>query len=97
MTSNIVLSNVEYDVVGTRPIRPDGVDKVTGRAEYGADVKLTGLLHAKILRSPHAHARIKSIDTSAAEAHPGVYAVVTGKDLPSRPRPGRSWGTVTFR
>ena len=82
MTSNIVLSQVEYDVVGTRPVRPDGVDKVTGRAQYGADIRFTDLLHGKILRSPHSHARIVSIDTSQAEAHPGVRAVVTGKDLP---------------
>ena len=82
MTSNIVLSQVEYNVVGKRHIRPDGVDKVTGRAQYGADVQLSGLLQGKVLRSPHAHARIKSIDTSAAEAHPGVHAVVTASDLP---------------
>ena len=82
MTSNIVLSEVEYNVVGKRHVRPDGVDKVTGRAQYGADVQLAGLLQGKVLRSPHAHARIKSIDTSAAEAHPGVHAVVTAVDLP---------------
>ena len=82
MDSNVVLSQVDYDVVGTRPVRPDGVDKVTGRAQYGADIRLTGLLYGTVVRSPHAHARIKSIDTSAAEAHPGVRAVVTGKDLP---------------
>ena len=81
-TSNVVLSEVEYRVVGQRPIRPDGVDKVTGRAQYGADVTLAGLLHGKVLRSPHAHARIVSIDTSRAEALPGVRAVVTAKDLP---------------
>ena len=80
--ANIVLSEVEYQVVGKRPIRPDGVDKVTGRAQYGADVSLAGLLHGKVLRSPLAHARIKSIDTSKAESHPGVRAVVTAKDLP---------------
>ena len=79
---NMVLSTKEYDVVGTRPIRHDGHDKVTGKARYGADVYPTGLLHAKWLRSPHAHARIKSIDTSKAEALDGVRAVVTGKDLP---------------
>ena len=79
---NMVLSTKEYDVVGTRPIRHDGHDKVTGKARYGADVFPTGLLHAKWLRSPHAHARIKSIDTSKAEALDGVHAVVTGKDLP---------------
>ena len=82
MVSNQVLSEVEYNVVGKRPVRPDGVDKVTGRAQYGADLKLTGTLQAKVLRSPHAHARIKSIDTSAAEAFPGVRAVITGRDLP---------------
>ena len=71
-----------FKVVGTRPIRHDGVDKVTGRARYGADINLTGLLHGKILRSPHAHARIRSIDTSKALALPGVKAVVTAQDLP---------------
>ena len=82
MTSNQVLSEVEYDVVGKRPVRPDGVDKVTGRAQYGDDTNLTGTLRAKVLRSPHAHARIKFIDTSKAEALPGVRAVITAKDLP---------------
>ena len=81
MTSNMVLSNVEYKVVGTRPIRHDGVDKVTGRAQYGGDIRLPGHLHGKVLRSPHAHARIKGIDTSKAEAHPGVLAVATAADL----------------
>ena len=82
MTSNIVLSTEEFEVVGTRPIRHDGTDKVTGRARYSADITLPGLLYGKMLRSPHAHARIKSIDTSRALALPGVYAVVTSKDLP---------------
>src|SRR4051812_2667835 len=72
----------KFKVIGTRPIRHDGVDKVTGRARYGADISLPGMLHGKVLRSPHAHARIKSIDTSAALALPGVKAVITGKDLP---------------
>ena len=72
----------EYKVIGTRPIRHDGVDKVTGRAIYGADFQITGLLHGRVLRSPHAHARIISIDTSRAEAHPGVKGVVTAQDLP---------------
>ncbi len=75
----------EYKVVGTRPIRHDGVDKVTGRAIYGADVQMAGLLHGKVLRSPHAHARIRSIDVSRALALPGVKAAVTGKDLPGGP------------
>ncbi len=85
MTSNLVLSNVEYDVVGKRPIRHDGVDKVTGKATYGGDVKVPGQVRGKILRSPHSHAKIRSIDTSAAEAHPGVLAVVTAKDLAEVP------------
>ena len=72
----------KYKVVGTRPIRHDGEDKVTGRALYGADFTITGLLHGKVLRSPYAHARIKSIDTSQAEAHPGVKAVITAADMP---------------
>jgi len=76
------VSTPEYTVIGTRPIRPDGTDKVIGRAQYGADVRLTGLLYGKILRSPHAHARIKSIDVSRAAALPGVRAVVTSAELP---------------
>ncbi|MDA0263083.1 MAG: xanthine dehydrogenase family protein molybdopterin-binding subunit [Chloroflexi bacterium] len=79
---NAVLSNEEFAVVGSRPVRHDGADKVTGRARYGADTKLPGMLYGKMLRSPHAHAVIKSVDTSAAEAHPGVYAVVTSADWP---------------
>ena len=81
-TANQVLSEVEYNVVGQRPVRPDGVDKVTGRAQYGADLNLAGLLHTRVLRSPHAHARIKSVDTRKAEALPGVRAVVTAAGLP---------------
>ena len=71
----------DYKVVGTRPIRHDGVDKVTGRARYGADAQVAGVLQGKTLRSPHAHARILSIDTSGAEALEGVKAVITGRDL----------------
>ena len=82
MTSNIVLSTEEFEVVGSRPIRHDGTDKVTGRAQYSADIQLPGLLQGKILRSPHPHARIKSIDTSRALALPGVRAVVTSQDFP---------------
>ncbi len=69
--------------IGTRPVRPDGVDKVTGRARFGADAALPGMLVGKVLRSPHAHARIVSIDTSAAESAPGVKAVVTRADFDS--------------
>ena len=72
----------QYEVVGTRPIRHDGVDKVIGAAKYGADIQLTGMLHGKVLRSPHAHAIIKGIDTRKAEALPGVTAVMTSKDFP---------------
>ena len=82
MASNVVLSTQDYNVVGTRPIRHDGVDKVTGRAQYGADIHLPGLLHGKVLRSPHPHARIKSIDASRALALSGVKAVVTSAELP---------------
>jgi CO/xanthine dehydrogenase Mo-binding subunit len=70
--------------IGTRPIRPDGVEKVTGRAKYGTDNTLPGMLFGKVLRSPHAHARIRSIDTSKAEALPGVKAVITCKDFPEQ-------------
>ena len=72
----------QYNVVGTRPIRHDGIDKVIGAAKYGANIQLSGMLHGKVLRSPYAHARIKSIDTSKAEALTGVTAVVTSKDFP---------------
>ena len=71
-----------FRTVGTTPIRPDGLDKVTGRAVFGDDFKLPGTLYGKILRSPHAHARIKSIDTSKALALEGVFAVVTAADFP---------------
>ncbi|MBS9716052.1 xanthine dehydrogenase family protein molybdopterin-binding subunit [Pseudohalocynthiibacter aestuariivivens] len=71
----------EFKVVGTRVQRPDGIDKVTGKAMYGADVTAPGMLIGRILRSPHAHARIVSLDTSAAEALKGVKAVVTTADL----------------
>jgi CO/xanthine dehydrogenase Mo-binding subunit len=67
--------------VGTRTIRPDGVDKVTGRARFGADLNLAGQLVGRVLRSPHAHARVVSIDTSRAEALPGVKAVITRDDF----------------
>ncbi len=80
---NMVLSTKQFKVVGTRPVRHDGADKVTGRALYGADLQLADLLHGAILRSPHAHARIKSIDTSKAEALPGVKAVAVSTDLPA--------------
>lgn len=71
----------DFKVLGTRPLRPDGIDKVTGRALYGADVSTTGMLIGQILRSPHPHARIRAIDTSAASALVGVKAVITGADF----------------
>ena len=71
-----------YKVIGTRPIRHDGTDKVTGRAQYGADIQLSGTLYGAILRSPHAHADVVSINTSQAEALSGVRAVVTAADMP---------------
>ncbi|MBI1406244.1 MAG: molybdopterin-dependent oxidoreductase [Caulobacter sp.] len=69
-------------IVGSRPIRPDGADKVTGRAAFGADFNMPGQLVGRVLRSPHAHARIVSIDTRKARALPGVKAVITGADFP---------------
>ncbi|WP_170362066.1 xanthine dehydrogenase family protein molybdopterin-binding subunit [Ruegeria arenilitoris] len=79
----------QFTFVGTRPDRPDGLDKVTGRAKFGADVSAPGMLHGAILRSPHAHARIVKIDTSQAEAHKDVKAVVTRADFAEVPfKPG---------
>ncbi len=73
----------DYKVIGTRPIRPDGAEKVTGAARYAADFKPAGMLYGAILRSPHAHARIVKIDTSAAAKMPGVMAIITNSDLPA--------------
>ena len=72
-------------VVGTNPIKHDGVDKVTGRAQFGADTHLPGMLVGKVLRSPHPHAILKSIDTSAAEALAGVKSLVTRDDFLEMP------------
>ncbi len=74
-----------FDWVGTRPVRPDGVDKVTGRAKFGADLAMQGQLVGKVLRSPHPHARIRSIDTRAAAALPGIKAIVTRDDFKDQP------------
>ncbi len=73
---------IDYKVIGTSPVRPDGIDKVTGRAQYGADLNLPNMIYGKVLRSPHAHARIKKVDLSKALAMPGVYAAVSGADFP---------------
>ena len=80
----------EFKVIGQRVTRPDGVDKVTGRAKYGADAFAPGQLIGLVLRSPHAHAKIKKIDTSAAEKLPGVKAVITAADLPDHTDGDRS-------
>ena len=84
MSTTIKYSEKKLKVIGTRPVRPDGVPKVTGLARYGADYSLPGMLWGRILRSPHAHARIRSIDTSRAQALPGVKAVMTSADLPEQ-------------
>ena len=86
---------VNYRHIGTRSIRPDGVEKVTGKANYGADHYLPGMLYGRILRSPHAHARIVSIDFTRALAMPGVLAVTSAADLPeltSKIKPGGESG-----
>ncbi|MCB2049846.1 MAG: xanthine dehydrogenase family protein molybdopterin-binding subunit [Novosphingobium sp.] len=90
MTEHNPLS--QFRVVGTRPVRPDGIDKVTGKAIYGPDHVAPGMIHGAILRSPHPHARIRSIDTSKALALPGVKAAVTGQDLPHLPGKSVSLG-----
>src|SRR5579862_2460633 len=79
------LDKASLKIVGTRPIRPDGVDKVIGRANFGADMVMPGMLWGKVKRSPHAHARIKSIKIDKALALPGVKAVVTAADFPMIP------------
>ena len=84
MSATITSGKKKLKLVGTRPVRPDGVPKVTGLARFGADYSLPGMLWGKILRSPHAHARIRSIDTSKAQALPGVKAVITSADLPEQ-------------
>lgn len=73
---------IDFKQIGTSPVRPDGVDKVTGRAAFGADLAMPNMLHGLVLRSPLAHARIKNIDYSAAERMAGVFAVITGADFP---------------
>ena len=71
----------DFKYIGQRTVRPDGFDKVTGRANYAADFALPGMIWGRILRSPHAHARIKNIDTTKAEAMPGVLSVATHADF----------------
>jgi xanthine dehydrogenase molybdenum-binding subunit len=93
MEDSSMTTQMRPSIIGTRPIRPDGADKVTGRAIYGADVRLPGMLYGRVKRSPHAHAIIKRIDVSKALALPGVHAVVTHADFP----PPRERIVQTFR
>ncbi len=82
-TKDLYLGKKSYTVVGQRPVRHDGADKVTGKAIYTGDINLPGMAHARMVRSPHPHAKIKSIDASAALKLPGVLAVVTAADFPN--------------
>ena len=82
---NKSIDQIQFRVIGTRPIRPDGVEKVTGQARFADDIHLPRMLYGKVLRSPHAHARIKSINTDKASAIPGVQCVLTGSDFPQLP------------
>src|SRR5712691_85923 len=88
------LDKASLKVVGTRPIRPDGVDKVTGRANFGADMVMPGMLWGRIKRSPHAHARIVGIKADKALALPGVKAVITRADFPDVPASRAFIGTA---
>ena len=82
LDDDLAYSDRTFSQVGSRPVRPDGVDKVTGRARFGADISAPGMLIGKVLRSPHPHARIRAIDTAKAEALAGIKAVVTRDDFP---------------
>ena len=84
--STVMKTTRDVRGIGLSIPRPDGPEKVTGRVQYVADIKPKGLLHAKLLRSPHAHARIVSIDASRARALPGVRAVLTAADIPELKR-----------
>jgi CO/xanthine dehydrogenase Mo-binding subunit len=87
-----------FRVLGRRVPKVDAIDKVTGRAQYGADILLPRKLIGKVLRSPHAHARLRRIDTSQAAALPGVMAIITGNDLPAlTPRASSPAGRVTVQ
>src|SRR5580765_351122 len=81
-TQDLYLGKKKYSVLGKRPVRHDGADKVTGKAIYTADLALPNMAYDKIVRSPHAHARIKNIDATEAMKLPGVLAVVTHDDFP---------------
>ncbi|MFO0891356.1 MAG: xanthine dehydrogenase family protein molybdopterin-binding subunit [Isosphaeraceae bacterium] len=81
-TEELYLGEQDYRVLGRRPVRHDGADKVTGKAIYAADVQLPNMVHGKMVRSPHAHAMIRSVDATEALKLPGVFAVVTSADFP---------------
>ena len=89
----------EFRMIGSRPVRPDGLDKVTGQARYGADLNMQGQLYGHVVRSPHAHSVIKSIDCSKALAMEGVLAVMTGQDLvePGNQMLGSGEGALALR
>ena len=93
--SNIVLSENQYKVIGTRPVRHDGIDKVTGRALYGADIQMPQLIYGKILRSPHAHTRILSINIDKLLNNPLIEAIVTCSDLPEI-EPGKENASLKY-
>ncbi|HJO75045.1 MAG TPA: xanthine dehydrogenase family protein molybdopterin-binding subunit [Rhodospirillales bacterium] len=95
MSNNKDSAGTNFKWVGKRTRRPDGPDKVTGRARYGDDMIVPGMLYAKILRSPHAHAKILSIDTSKARALKGVKAVITSADIPDHPLSKPPYGPIT--
>src|SRR2546429_4059670 len=82
-SQDLYLGKKSYSVLGQRPVRHDGADKVTGKAVYTSDLHLPNMAQGKVIRSPHAHAKIKSIYTAAALKLPGVLAVVTGEDWPN--------------
>jgi CO/xanthine dehydrogenase Mo-binding subunit len=95
---NVDSPSQPFRVIGRRTPKVDAIDKVTGRAQFGADVALPRVLVGKVSRSPYAHARIRRIDTSKAAALPGVLAIITGKDLPAvRPGTPRGSGSATAR
>src|SRR3954454_10128986 len=81
-TDELYLGKQEYQVLGRRPVRHDGADKVTGKAVYTADLQLPNMAHGKMVRSPYSHAVITSIDAREALKLPGVFAVVTSEDFP---------------
>ncbi len=87
-------SGREFRHIGTRPVRPDGADKVTGRANFGADFEVNGMIWGKVVRSPHAHAKIKKINIDKALRLKGVKAVITGQDLPQLDPSDKAVGEV---